>query len=204
MLILADTAAADTLSGEPESGTVSGASGTVVDPAGYVVTAAHIALGTRYRAEITTVDGRVYPARIVDVDPSRELALLRIEAPPRLAAPRFADPSRLRVGDRVLAIGTPINKKGVVSVGAVARTRYPRRIQYGRYGYDDAIVLRMAVEPGHSGGPVFNMRGELIGIIGSFALPKPGRRSGPPPERAFAIPASAIAAYLDEVIGVRR
>ncbi len=179
---------------------VNGASGTIVDPRGFIVTAAHIAKDRRYAVEITTMDGRVHQAVVVDVAPARELALLKIDSTLNLDAAICADSGSLRAGQPVLSIGTPNNELGVVSFGYITNPRRTERITYAEYGYDDAIELAMVIEPGHSGGPVFDTDGRLIGMLASFGLGDTRRVPYVSTHLAYAIPAVAVADYLAENI----
>ena len=178
---------------------VNGASGVIVDGRGYLVTPAHIAKKARFKAKVTTMDGRERPATIVHIAPERELALLKIDPFPGMEAARLAPSESVGAGRRVVSIGTPNNRKGVVTVGVVANPRRGLRIEYGEYGYDNAIELRMEVEPGHSGGPVFDTEGRLIGMVASFGLGDTQRVPYVSTMIAYAVPAAAIAAYLEEV-----
>ena len=184
-----------------DPGIVTGASGAIVDPRGYVVTAAHIATSPELEARITTMDGRVHQAAVVAVAPERELALLKMQPYPGIQAARIGDSAQLKAGDPVLTIGTPGNETGVVMVGRVRNPRIAQRIQYGGFGYDDAIELILDAEPGNSGGPLFNREGELVGIVASFSLGNTNPDEYAPTELAWAVPAEAIAAYLREVAG---
>lgn len=183
----------------PGRAIVNGASGTIVDRRGLVVTPAHIAKDRRFAAAVTTIDGRVHPAAIVDVAPARELALLKIAPGPGIRTPDQADPRSLRSGQPVLAIGTPNNTPGVVSHGHVRAPRLDQRIAYAEYGYDDAIELDMEIEPGHSGGPLFDTEGRLVGMLASFGLGNTRQVPYVSTRLAYAIPAPAIADYLAEV-----
>ena len=87
----------------------------------------------------------------------------------------------------------------MVTVGVVANPCRGLRIEYGEYGYDNAIELRMEVEPGHSGGPVFDTEGRLIGMVASFGLGDTQRVPYVSTMIAYAVPAAAIAAYLEDV-----
>lgn len=182
-------------------GRVNGASATLVDARGLAVTAAHIAMGESYEAAIVTADGRRYRAETLDVSPQRELALLRFDPSGGETAQRpaaFAPPGSLSPGDAVFAIGTPGNTAGVVAQGRVTQPRSARRISYGEFGYDNAIVLAMDAVPGFSGGPVFDMNGRLIGIVASFDLNlRPSRHIAA--GRAYAIPIEDIKTYLERV-----
>ncbi len=181
-------------------GIVTGASGVIVDARGYVVTAAHIATDTRLDAFVHTMDGRRHEATVVAVAPGRELALIKMQPYPGIQVAKLGDSDALAKGDPVLAIGTPGDRQGVVYQGHVRNPRRAQRIQYGEFGYDDAIELVLDAEPGASGGPLFNQQGELVGIVASFSLgnTNPGYA---PTHLAWAVPSNAIARYLREVAG---
>lgn len=174
---------------------VSGASGIIVDPSGYVVTAAHIARNTALEARVTTIDGHIHSARIVHVAADRELALLKISgAGSRLFA---AEPAAgVRRGQPVFAVGTPGNRPGAVAFGHVVQPRLDRRIGYDGFGFYSPMELSLRVDPGHSGGPVFDAEGALLGMIVAFDL-----RSSAPGEYtntgvAYAIPAREVMRYF--------
>ena len=169
------------------------ASGFIADGRGYVVTAAHIANATKFKAEVITLDGRRYHGRVVAVERGRELGLIKINPFPDMPVARFADSAELSAGEPALAIGTPAHHGGIVSVGRIIEPRLARRIHYNDYGYDNAIALAMAVEPGHSGGPLVDGRGRVIGMIASFLLGKGGSNA---PHVALAVPSNDIAAFL--------
>lgn len=183
-------------------GIVNGASGTIVDARGYIITAAHIATSADLQARATTLDGRAHEAAILHVSPERELALLKIEPLPGLTAAQLAQEDSVREGDRVFAIGTPDNVAGVVTSGRVRQPRRPGPVRYGRYGFSDAIELSIDVSPGFSGGPVFDRNGEMIGMMAGFGLGDTSRVPYASPSLGYAVPASAIRAYLAEVIRV--
>ena len=186
-------------SGDQDIAIVNGASGVIVDGRGYVVTPAHIAKNVRFKAKVTTMDGRERLATIVHMAPERELALLKIDPFPGMEVAHLAASEGVRAGRRVVSIGTPDNRKGVVTVGVVANPRRELRIEYGEFGYDDAIELRMEVEPGHSGGPVFDTAGRLVGMVASFGLGDTKRVPCVSTMIAYAVPASSIAAYVAEI-----
>ena len=185
--------------GKREPGIVTGASGAIVDPRGFVVTAAHIAISLELEARITTIDGRIHRAVIYAIAPDRELALIKMDPFPGMQVARLGDSRELKAEDPVLSIGTPNKSKGVVFTGRVTNPRRAKRIQYGRFGYDDAIELELDAEPGLSGGPLFNGAGELVGIVASFSLGNTNPRQFKPTRLAWAVSSNAIAAYLREV-----
>lgn len=173
---------------------VSGASGIIVDPAGYVVTAAHIARSTELEARITTLDGREHAARVIHVDAGRDLALLKIQGNEN-RFPTIARAPGVRRGQPVFAIGTPGNRPGAVTVGHVSRPRLGRSIGYGAFGFREPMQLALHVEPGHSGGPVFDLEGVLVGMVIAFDL---GNDSGQLVNTgiAYAVPARDLAEFL--------
>jgi S1-C subfamily serine protease len=186
----------------PASNVVSYASGVIADPRGYVVTAAHIALATKFKAEVITLDGRRFTGRVVSVERQRELALIKINPFAGMVAASFADSSKLTAGEPALAIGTPGHHAGVVSVGKVIETRRAVRVSYNDFGYDNAIALAMDVDAGHSGGPIFDPEGRVIGMVASCMLGEYGsRRSCVLSHIALAVPSNDILVFVNSHIG---
>jgi S1-C subfamily serine protease len=142
------------------------ASGIIADAEGDIVTAAHVANSTRFKAEVITLDGRRYQGQVVAVERGRELGLIRIAPFPGMVYARFA-PEPPAQGAAVLAIGTPAHHGGIVSVGVVLRPRLAVRIHYADYGYDNAIAVGMRIESGNSGGPLIDREGRVVGMIAS-------------------------------------
>lgn len=194
-VIVKDKAA--TADKDASSDIVNGASGVIVDPSGLVVTAAHIALDPKLDATVITTDGKHRKATIQRVDRDRELALIRMAPFPGIQAAPLADSSKLAVGDPVFAIGTPANKPGVVSLGQVVEPRHAERLDYNGFGFNDAVKLRIEVDPGNSGGPVYDRQGRLIGIIAAFVLGTTDKeKKYKLSYLAYAVPSNAIRAYL--------
>ncbi|HYB08098.1 MAG TPA: S1C family serine protease [Alphaproteobacteria bacterium] len=150
----------------PASTALSFASGIIADRRGYVVTAAHVANSTKYKAEVILLDGRRYLGRVVAVERSRELGLIKIEPFDGMQVAHFADGEELPTGEPALTIGTPAHHGGIVIVGTVLR-HLKTRISYNDYGYDNAIALAMRIESGDSGGPVLDRNGQVVGMIAS-------------------------------------
>jgi serine protease Do len=135
-------------------------SGFVIDESGYIVTSAHIVTGAqRHELVVRLTDGRELDARVIGFDLVSDIALLKIEAG-GLQKVRIGDPARLRPGEWVAAIGSPFGLERSVTAGIVSAV--------GRTLPEESFVpfiqTDVAVNPGNSGGPLFNLRGEVIGV----------------------------------------
>ncbi|HEU4371099.1 MAG TPA: trypsin-like peptidase domain-containing protein [Methylomirabilota bacterium] len=153
-------------------------SGVVIDPSGVALTNAHV-VDSGGRIEVTLLDGTTYPAKVVGTDKKTDLAVIRLQATgktfPYLP---LGDSDAVKVGDWVLAVGSPFGLNATVTSGIVsAKAR-----QIGAGPYDDFLQTDAAINPGNSGGPLVNMRGEVIGI--NTAIVRGGSGIG------FAIPAN--------------
>jgi S1-C subfamily serine protease len=178
------------------SNVLSFASGIIVDPRGYAVTAAHIALSTKFKADVITMDGRRFHGEVVAVERQRELALVKFEPFTGMAVARFVDSSAIVKGEPALAIGTPAHVPGVVSVGQVIQPRLDQRMAYNDFGYDNAIELAMRIDPGDSGGPLLDREGRLIGMVASMAMGASGSKAPPRPLIGLAVPANDIREFI--------
>lgn len=176
--------------------TVNDGSGTLLDDAGHIVTAAHLIPSAGLAVEVQTIDGRWHAAKLIDLSPERELALLRMAPASGCALPRLPGQPP-RAGEAVVAIGTADGRPGVVLAGRVLEPGLEARLGYGEYGYADAIVLELDATPGFSGGPVFDRQGRLIGMLASFGLGDITRLPYQAPQLGFAIPSAAIQVYLE-------
>jgi len=134
-------------------------SGFVIDPVGYIVTNNHVIEGAD---EITVIlnDKTSLPATLIGKDEKTDLALLKVNSKQPLAVAKFGDSDKSRVGDLVMAIGDPFGLGGTVTTGIVSARN--RDIKSGPY--DDFIQTDAPINKGNSGGPLFNMDGEVIGI----------------------------------------
>lgn len=181
--------------GPAQSAVIHSASGWIADAAGHVVTAAHIARDRRFGARIRTVDGRLREAVILAVTPDRELALLKMEPFPGIAPGVLSPRDAPAANETIFAIGAPEGKAGVVSPGTVLEPAVPRRIVYDGYGFADAVRMAIAVEPGDSGGPVFDLEGRVTGMVAAFLLRETGDGES---ATGYAVSAGSIRTWLAE------
>ncbi len=137
-------------------------SGVIVSPDGLVLTNSHVAAAGR-RAEVTTLDGRVFSARILGDDADTDLALLRIDGSDILPAARLGDSKVLKRGQIAIAIGNPLGFDATVTAGVISALGRSLRAKNGRL-IDDVIQTDAALNPGNSGGPLVSSAGEVIGV----------------------------------------
>ena len=144
-------------------------SGFVIDASGYIVTNNHVIEGADV-IEVIFPNEEVYDAKLLGRDPSTDLALLKIESDEDFPFVDFGDSNTLEVGEWVMAIGNPFGYGGSVSAGIVSAQN--RRINHGNY--DDFIQTDVAINKGNSGGPMFNMDGDVIGVNTAIISPSGG------------------------------
>lgn len=146
-------------------------SGFIIDPDGSIVTNRHV-IADAYRITVTLDDGTSYPARLLGTNALPDLALLKIDAGHPLPAVSFGDSDALRIGDTVVVIGNPLGLASSISVGVVSALN--RNLDQTML--DDFIQTDAAINHGSSGGPMFNLNGEVVGV--SWALLAPGDYEG--------------------------
>ncbi len=171
----------------PRSGTSLG-SGFFVSGDGYIVTNNHVVTGGGV-IEVTTDDGKVQPARIIGTDTQTDLALIKIDTPIDLPYVRLGK-TEPRIGEWALAIGNPFGLGGTVTAGIVSA----RGRDIGEGPYDDFIQIDAPINEGNSGGPTFNVRGEVIGVNTVIYSP-----SGGSVGVAFDIPAETVRLIVQQL-----
>ncbi len=169
---------------------VSQGSGFFISEDGYLVTNNHVVSDG---SEFTVVmdNGDELDAKLVGTDSRTDLAVLKVDADRKFTYVAFADDARVRVGDWVVAVGNPFGLGGTVTAGIVSA----RGRDIGAGPYDDFIQIDAAVNRGNSGGPAFNLNGEVVGINTAIFSPSGGNVG-----IAFAIPASTAKTVVEELI----
>ena len=147
----------------------SAGSGFVIDPSGQIATNWHVVDGA-FEILVTFADGTRAKAEVVNASPLVDLALLKVNVGHKLAAAHWADSSKVQVGDPVLAIGNPLGVGMSVSGGLVSALN--RNIM--DTPYDDFIQTDAAINHGNSGGPLFDMKGDVIGVNSAIISPTSG------------------------------
>jgi S1-C subfamily serine protease len=170
---------------------VTSGSGYVVDSAGYIMTAAHVALAKGNSVSARASNGRVYSGTVVALKPDNDMAVIRLKGfSGRAVVP--AAPGCVSKGDLVYTLGKPHSQGDLARVGAFESKHFGRAVAYGKFGYPDALVLRMSTQKGESGGPLFDGNGKLIGMVVSTLSDASGRSIN----LAHAIPSTALAGFL--------
>lgn len=177
----------DPATGAPEKRTIGGGSGFLVSKDGMIVTNKHVVSDTEAEFTVTMQDGKTFPATVVALDPAFDIAIIKIaiENAPYL---ELGDSDALSVGQTVIAIGNALAEfqnsvtKGVIS--GLNRTLVAGGASYGAETIEGAIQTDAAINHGNSGGPLLNIRGQVIGV--NTAVSEQGQSLG------FALPINAV------------
>ena len=165
-------------------------SGFVIDADGHIVTNNHVIEGSDY-IEVAFPNGEVFEATLVGTDPSTDIAVLKFEAPDYIPHVSFGDSDASDVGDWVMAIGNPFGYGGTVTAGIISARN--RNINQG--AYDDFIQTDVAINKGNSGGPLFNLDGDVIGVNTAIISPTGGSVG-----ISFSVSADLASSVVDQLI----
>ena len=138
------------------------------------------------------VGDKEYSAEVIGADPYMDLAVLKMKTKNKFKPVTFGDSSKARVGDWVVAIGNPFGLGGTVTSGIISA----RNRQIGLTRYEDFIQTDASINQGNSGGPLFNLKGEVIGVNTAIIAPGQSGSIG----IGFAIPANAASNVIDQLI----
>jgi serine protease Do len=164
-------------------------SGFIVDTSGIVVTNNHV-IADADEISVIMNDGSKFKAELVGVDKKTDLAVLKFTPSKPLTAVKFGDSDKLRLGEWVIAIGNPFSLGGTVTAGIVSARN--RDISSGPY--DNYIQTDAAINRGNSGGPLFNLDGEVIGVNTLIISPSGGSIG-----IGFAVPSKTVAGVVDQL-----
>ena len=163
-------------------------SGFFISSDGYAVTNNHVVEGAD-KVEVTTDAGKTYTAKVIGTDPRTDLALIKVEGGSGFPVAKLSE-GKARTGDWVLAVGNPFGLGGTVTAGIVSASGR----DIGNGPYDDFIQIDAPVNKGNSGGPAFNMQGEVVGVNTAIYSP-----SGGSVGIAFSIPASTVKSVIAQL-----
>src|SRR5688500_17031492 len=134
-------------------------SGFIISADGYILTNAHVVDGAD-EINVRFTDKREFKAKVIGADRRTDIAVIKIDSPQQLPAVKFGDPTKLKVGEWVVAIGSPFGFENTVTAGIVSA----KGRSLPQENFVPFIQTDVAINPGNSGGPLFNMRGEVVGI----------------------------------------
>ncbi|WP_394893164.1 Do family serine endopeptidase [Mesorhizobium sp. AaZ16] len=169
-------------------------SGFVVSPQGYIVTNNHV-VAEASEIHVVFSDKETAPAEVIGRDPATDIAVLKIEPRPNMAATVWGDSDAVQPGAWTIAIGSPFGLGGTVTVGVLSARS--RDIQAGPY--DDFLQTDASVNQGNSGGPLFNVRGEVIGVNTAIVSPSGGSIG-----IGFAVPSRTARTVVEQLIRTGR
>ncbi|MBX3507876.1 MAG: DegQ family serine endoprotease [Parvibaculum sp.] len=164
-------------------------SGFVISADGYVVTNNHV-VGEGKDITVVRNDGTEMPAKLIGRDPKTDLALVKVEAKTPMPYVAFGNSDNLRVGDWVLAVGNPFGLGGTVTTGIVSA----RGREIGAGPYDDFIQIDASINRGNSGGPTFDVHGNVVGVNTAIYSPTGGSVG-----IGFAIPSSIAERVISQL-----
>jgi putative serine protease PepD len=169
-------------------------SGSIIDTRGHILTNYHV-VAEAQKLEVTLGDGSKWPAKLIGSDPDNDLAVIKIDAPrEKLKVIPMGDSRKLKIGQKVLAIGNPFGLERTLTTGIISSLGRTIRSEVGTL-MEDIIQTDAAINPGNSGGPLLNSEGEIIGINSAIISP-----SGGSVGIGFAIPVNTAKRVVPELI----
>ncbi len=169
-------------------------SGSVLDKSGHILTNYHVVEGAK-AIEVSLFNGQSYSGKLVGADPSSDLAVLSIEAPPETLFPvTLGQSSTLKVGQKIYAIGNPFGQERSLTTGIISSLNRSLPIR-NHVRLRSIIQIDADINPGNSGGPLLDTRGRLIGMNTAIAS-----RTGQSTGVGFAIPVSTISLFVPQLI----
>lgn len=169
-------------------------SGVIIDPEGYILTNYHVIAGAE-DIKVTLSDGeeKKYDGKVIGKDPKTDLAVIKIKSKEKFPAAKLGDSDKIRVGDWAIAIGSPFGLQQTVTVGVISAMRQSLYVEGKEY--KEMIQTDASINRGNSGGPLANIRGEVIGINTAIYAPT-GVFAGV----GFAIPINSAKEILSDLI----
>jgi S1-C subfamily serine protease len=169
-------------------------SGSIIDTKGHILTNHHVVANAQ-KLEVTLADGSKWPAKLIGSNPDNDLAVIKIDAPKeKLKVILMGDSKKLKIGQKVLAIGNPFGLGRTLTTGIISSLGRTIRSGAGTE-IEDVIQTDAAINPGNSGGPLLNSEGEIIGINTAIISP-----SGGSVGIGFAIPVNTSKKVIPELI----
>ncbi len=180
-------------------------SGVVLTPDGRILTNNHVVAGAQ-RVSVTLSDGRTVDATVLGTDPSSDLALVQASGVSGLKPAKFGDSDQVKIGDQVVAIGSPEGLQGTVTSGIVSaldRTVTVPGTSSGRRGSSSvsyqAIQTDASINPGNSGGPLINAAGQVVGINSAIYSPASDSGEAGSVGIGFAIPSNQVQQIINQL-----
>ncbi|VAW89049.1 hypothetical protein MNBD_GAMMA18-1495 [hydrothermal vent metagenome] len=165
-------------------------SGFVIDSAGYLLTAGHVAVRTGNTVDARGSKGRIYQGKVIAIQRSPDIALIKLRNFSGIPVSPAASPC-IRPGAALFSLGKPHAQGDTARIGQLKSMSFGRPVSYSGFGYPDAMVLRMSTRKGESGGPVFNQQAKLSGMMVSTLSDGKGRSLN----LAHALPADMLAKF---------
>lgn len=195
-LIVSQPSVADTLSKDGRKGTpITSGSGFVVDGSGYVMTAAHVGKKVGNSVSAKAANGRVYTGEVIAIKPDNDMAIVKLRGFSGKAVTP-ADNQCLAKGNIVYSLGRPHAQGDTARLGEFESASFGQSVHYAgsdaKFGYPDAMVLRLSTQKGESGGPLFDNQGDLVGMVVSTLYDNAGQ----PLNLAHAVPSRTLAGFL--------